>query len=221
MLRKTIIPAIGFILLFSGTAFLIWKVWTEYRSHIFYPPLVSTKASYCSHPVMNVNIDRKVLSVEESEPLFVNLKHNGLRKTVIKRKKGANISPDDFERVIEDCPVHVELFAPNFDYEPKGSERKIILPSSGEVVQLTWVIAPKKVGKQTVFISAERESAVITLTVISTLGLSAKQLTVLSYLATFFGSALTFTRLYEQFKNWRRKKHKSKVKETLTRNRST
>jgi hypothetical protein len=203
MQRKSAIALVGLSVAALSVVFLSW--------YLLQGPLIRilkwtvASADVCKHPITSVEFPHSVLSDGESATLRVILKHDGTGTAIeLDTPKGP-----------KDCTAKVELFAPNFDYEPKA-ERSATLPADRSPVTLTWVVAPKKVGRQEMSISAEDDEARMRVTVISALGLTSRQLAFGSMLTTFLGSPCTFPWIYEKLREARKKRSAKRKKKKIT-----
>ncbi len=162
---------------------LVWLIWQGVASRREFQGQAHPASDECAYPIKGFELKRKVLTQGESEVLIV---HLARYDSVVTENASAQLrSP------APDCVVTVRLLAPGFDYEPRDGNRKVALRWTGSIERVSWVIAPKALGNQAIIVEVERDQLRIDFRIVSLLGLSAWQATLLSWLAAFLGPALT------------------------------
>ena len=149
--------------------------------------VVSTAAGPCRHPQMEVRIPRRTMTNNDSEALTVSLSNP------------------------QECEVEVTIVAPNFQVNPTEQPRRIAL-TPGAVSELSWVLVPREMGMHAIVVRAGLVEQSVGIVVTNTLGLTAGQAQILSYIGMFFGPALTFPWLYERWRSRREENKKEKPK---------
>lgn len=203
MLRTPAIAITGTIISVAGVAFFGYTSWLASKTGIL--EISEVSMGYCAHPLARVEVKRLVFAETESETIFAYLRHDGQKRFPTNYNPHGPLSKSTTGETV-DCEVKVSLFAPSFEYEPKESDRTIRLPSNQDIVKTGWVVSPKKPGQQVLLVSSGLDSAEVHIEVVSALGLTIQQATLLSYLAAFLGSAVSLPWWLERAKEWQGKK---------------
>jgi hypothetical protein len=179
MLRRNL--AIVGLLLLTGSIMIAYKlsdgIWAAARdrgdSFLAGGP--------CRHPLSDVHMARRTISIRESQALTVILSNDSQ----------------------ETCEVTIELSAPNFVVSPAEPRRTLNLPATERAIKAVWVIAPKESGVFELAISAGLDSRIIGIAVTDVFGLSARQAQLLMYLGGLLGPMFTFPWWYEKWQEKR------------------
>lgn len=185
----TIIAIVGVVLFVIGL--LGWLAFRQARAmalsvdsgNLLQPPI---EGPGCPELTAVVNLERRVMTENESQALVVNLS----------LPEGIN------------CAVTVSLLAPNFLISPPETSRVATVPA-GSDIDVAWVISPQDVGTYEVVIVVDERSETRGITVTNTLGLTATQAQILSIIASFLGPMLTAPWWYERWRE--RKKEKEEA----------
>jgi hypothetical protein len=130
-------------------------------------------SSPCAHPGIDVEIDRRVITLSDSVSVSVSLSNPST----------------------ETCIAHVDIYAPRFDVTPVVTKRELeLLPN--ETGTIVWILTPNVLGSHQIGLASGLEVQNIGLTVTHIFGLSAGVVQVLTYIGAFMGSAITFPWLY-------------------------
>jgi hypothetical protein len=140
----------------------------------------------CFHPIIDAEIARRVISINESEAITVKLTNSDTQP----------------------CTVKVKISAPNFKLD-QDNENTVELPPK-ETVTLPFIITPTSLGSQKIAICAGLDTKIIGIKVTDVLGLNAKTSKIMSYVGTFLGSGFTLTWLVETALKIKKKKKKRK-----------
>lgn len=142
----------------------------------------AVSAGPCLHPLMDAQLEKRIMSEKESQALKVILKVYDAK-----------------------CIATVTISAPKFDIGSDKAEKVINLKPLEER-ELIWVIAPKETGTYVIGISAGMDNMTLGVSVTNILGFSAKWAQVLFYIGGLFGPILTLPWWLEKYS--KRKKAK-------------
>jgi hypothetical protein len=95
------------------------------------------------------------------------------------------------------CVARIQISAPSFQYEPVGAVRSFLLQPVDESKYATWVIAPKAPGTYKILLAGGLDSTIITVTVLTDLGLTAKQSAIASAFVALVAAVLGLLTLRE------------------------
>jgi hypothetical protein len=147
----------------------------------------------CFFPLEDARLERRVMSVKESQVLTVTL-----------------AAPSETE-----CETTVRVQAPKFDLGDKA-ERKITVPPNLQKVRLVWVISPKDVGTYVIVVAvghSDLRSLRLGVTVTNVLGLTARWAQIAMYLAGVLGPILTVPWWYEKLKQMKTRSNHNTIKD--------
>lgn len=183
---RRVLAISGVILLLGGVGLSVFLSWSASRARDLDRALkmyfYAAGPFSCLNPLEEVSIPKRVMSESESQALAVILSNNG---------------------ALEECEADVNLNAPNFTFSPPESKRTIRIPRGKRTATIAWILNPQKLGTFQVAVEANRQVHTVGIKVTNLFGLSAWQVQLISYIATFLGPMLTATWWYEK---WRERK---------------
>jgi hypothetical protein len=140
----------------------------------------------CKHPFVDIAEPPAVLTISESTELRLLVNRFG-RPTF--RPPGWKIPKD-----AKGCNAEITIDAPAF--ELSEARRSIHLPAVDENYSVSWVLSPKKVGRQTIVITSGLDKLKVSITVMSDLGFTARQGAIFATLLTALGAIATLASIY-------------------------
>ena len=188
------LAAIRFLLLIVAAAGYGYLGWFGFQSLANSPYGINMLAAQpCKHPFSGEISAPGIVSQSESIVVRLGLNAYGDPKFRPPGWKPTNT---------KSCAVQVELSAPNFDYEPARPNRTFDLAPVDETKYATWVVSPKKTGTQKLVLSSGLDTMVVTVTVISDLGLTARQSALVAAVSALIATVLALLTLREGIAKW-------------------
>lgn len=182
-MKKHVFAVVGLLVLVAGLG-LEWYLFSRGQQARNLDSSDSRKgplSDVCAHPEPVIQLSKRTMSENDTQALGVRL-NNSTNKT---------------------CTFNVTLRAPNFVLDANNTQ-SVEVPSR-TVATLSWVIIPTQVGTFEIIAQSGRDTAVIGVTVLNVLGLTASQLEIISLITKFLGPMLSAPWWFEQFRRSRRK----------------
>jgi hypothetical protein len=146
----------------------------------------------CSRPIIKIAIDRVIITNKETISVSAILQN--------------------YEQ--EACDADVSIQAPKFLITPQQVTRTLSL-NPGESAELMWILTPTDLGTYEVGFTSSKSHRSVGIVVTNSLGLTAKQVEILSYIGTFLGPAFTFPWLFTTWQQYKKDKKNSEEIERL------
>lgn len=140
----------------------------------------------CNGLQVAIDLERRVMSVNESQALTVHLTNQGETN----------------------CAFLVTLLAPDFTLSPFETSQQVSLEPAA-TTDVNWVLAPRAVGDYALVVNVAGQAEVLGLSVRTILGLTALQAQLLSALGGFLGPMLTLPWWYQQWRERQKEKQQA------------
>ena len=188
-MRLKTLSTIGTALFIISLPYSCLLILFLYEGPVPFIKTTTTSSSSCQYSLSDVQLDRKVISSNESVSLKVILNSESR------------------------CTTKVTISTPTFETSPSKKTQEIDFPVGTNVTSLVWILTPKKEGLHVIGIRAGHTSTAIRISVTNILGLTPKQAQIFSYIGTFFGGPFTFVGLYNLWMKYQNARRKTKEEE--------
>lgn len=183
-MTKHVLAIVGLLVLVAGLG-LEWYLFSRGQQARALDSTDSRKGplnDVCVHPEPVIQLSKRTISENDTQALGVRL-NNSTNQT---------------------CTFHVTLSAPNFVLDANNTQSVEVPPQT--VATLSWVIIPTQVGTFEILARSGLDTAVIGVTVLNVLGLTASQVELLSLITKFLGPMLSAPWWFEQFRRSKRRR---------------
>lgn len=177
------------ILTLAPASFLCWYGIQYARNGTLYWTQAADRP--CLHPLVGVLDPPPVLTISESTEL----------RLLVNQYGRPDLRPPDWELPADSaaCDAFVEMDAPAFDIAK--AQRTLYLPPEDRNFSVSWVLSPRKVGRQTIVVTSGLDSLKVSISVMSDLGLTARQSALLAAILTAVGTLATIVTIYLGVRN--------------------